>query len=340
MPDEPSLSSGVNVGPQSPNPSVVGSGSSVTLSGNGGFIDQRAITGDVHSFESIPTVTSAPIGANGFDSRMRLISVTDAVNGHSAGFQARQHHDSGAGTIPFWYGFFSSPVIDSGLTTEIDHIYIADVTGAGTSPVIQYAMKTEVLDRASSFNVYLACNGSTTGSVQDTQMSWHHPTIAFGKNINSATTTQVEITALAGTVNGRRALDCLGTMTHSSGSVSICRVGTTINQSGSGGYVAFHADMTHTGTGSGTKHLFRGSVGGTDVFSVDSTGALVTGATTVAASAQLEIVSTTKGLLLPRMTTTQKNAISSPAEGLVVYDTTLHKMCIRAAAAWETVTSV
>lgn len=49
---------------------------------------------------------------------------------------------------------------------------------------------------------------------------------------------------------------------------------------------------------------------------------------------------TTQGLYLPVMTTTQKNAVSSPPEGLLVYDITLHKLCIRTASAWETVTSV
>jgi hypothetical protein len=39
------------------------------------------------------------------------------------------------------------------------------------------------------------------------------------------------------------------------------------------------------------------------------------------ASAVLDVVSTTKGFLPPRMTTTQKNAISSPAVGLIVYCT-------------------
>lgn len=58
------------------------------------------------------------------------------------------------------------------------------------------------------------------------------------------------------------------------------------------------------------------------------------------ASAKFEVVSTTQGLLFPRMTTTQIYAISSPAAGLVVYDTTLNKLCVRAASAWETITSV
>jgi hypothetical protein len=58
------------------------------------------------------------------------------------------------------------------------------------------------------------------------------------------------------------------------------------------------------------------------------------------ASAQLDVKSTTKGFLPPRMTTTEKNAIASPAAGLVVYDTTLAKLCVRTASAWETITSI
>ena len=40
-----------------------------------------------------------------------------------------------------------------------------------------------------------------------------------------------------------------------------------------------------------------------------------------AASAVLDVVSTTKGFLPPRMTSTQGSAISSPAEGLLIYVT-------------------
>jgi hypothetical protein len=40
------------------------------------------------------------------------------------------------------------------------------------------------------------------------------------------------------------------------------------------------------------------------------------------------------------MTTAQKNAIVTPATGLMVYDTTLNKLCVYTGATWETVTSV
>jgi hypothetical protein len=64
------------------------------------------------------------------------------------------------------------------------------------------------------------------------------------------------------------------------------------------------------------------------------------GATTnVQSSAILQSDSTTKGFLPPRMTTAQKNAIVTPVEGLMVFDTTLMKLCIFTTV-WETITSI
>ena len=71
-----------------------------------------------------------------------------------------------------------------------------------------------------------------------------------------------------------------------------------------------------------------------------SGGNIGVGTTAPAASSKLDITSTTQGVLFPRMTTTQKNAIASPATGLVVFDTTLNKLCVRGASAWETITSI
>lgn len=72
-----------------------------------------------------------------------------------------------------------------------------------------------------------------------------------------------------------------------------------------------------------------------------STGAgrLKIGTSAMEASAIADFESTTKGIALPRMTEVQRDAISSPAEGLIVYNLTSHKLNIRVAAAWEELTS-
>jgi len=57
------------------------------------------------------------------------------------------------------------------------------------------------------------------------------------------------------------------------------------------------------------------------------------------ASAKLDVSSTAKGFLPPRMTTTQRDAISSPAEGLVIYNLTTHKLNVFTTV-WEAVTSL
>lgn len=57
---------------------------------------------------------------------------------------------------------------------------------------------------------------------------------------------------------------------------------------------------------------------------------------TAQASAHLQVDSTTQGFLPPRMTTAQKNAIASPAEGLMVYDTDLKRPCFYNATSWIT----
>jgi hypothetical protein len=52
------------------------------------------------------------------------------------------------------------------------------------------------------------------------------------------------------------------------------------------------------------------------------------GTTTPEASAALDITSTTKGLLPPRMTTNERDLISSAATGLIVFNTTLNTLQI------------
>jgi hypothetical protein len=57
--------------------------------------------------------------------------------------------------------------------------------------------------------------------------------------------------------------------------------------------------------------------------------------TSFAASAIVQCDSTTRGFLPPRMTTTQKNAIASPARGLIIYDNTTNKLQCYNGSTWN-----
>ena len=83
----------------------------------------------------------------------------------------------------------------------------------------------------------------------------------------------------------------------------------------------------------------RLSTNNAEAMRITSAGNVGIGTTSPSASAILDAQSTTKGVRMPNMTTTQKNAIASPAAGLMVYDTTLAKLCVYTTA-WETITSI
>jgi hypothetical protein len=118
-----------------------------------------------------------------------------------------------------------------------------------------------------------------------------------------------------------------------------------------GGNGIYIGQQVNTGTNSSSNEIVIGALAvglgtNTTLLGNDSTtltglkGNVVIGTTVNNAAAQLQVDSTTRGFLPPRMDTTQKNAIVSPPEGLVIYDTTLKKLCVRGASAWQTITSV
>lgn len=79
---------------------------------------------------------------------------------------------------------------------------------------------------------------------------------------------------------------------------------------------------THTGTSSTNVAAKFIASGGTENIAIDvSAGKVVIGGGTPDVSSIIDIKSTTLGLLLPRMTKVQRDAIGSPAAGLAVYQT-------------------
>jgi hypothetical protein len=179
-------------------------------------------------------------------------------------------------------------------------------------------------------------------------------------NGNFQWTSSTNILAITGDINVSKS----STSSASEISVKIASGGGTFKAYGSGfgvpslaGNVAFgaispsnliiftNAAAASGGTGSLT---IRGGGYDTaaDILFIDKNGSVFkngyvyVGSSTINSSAITQIDSTTKGFLPPRMTTTQKNAISSPAQGLMLFDTTLVKLCVYSGTAWETITSI
>jgi hypothetical protein len=130
---------------------------------------------------------------------------------------------------------------------------------------------------------------------------------------------------IAGPVGVGGALSTVGVATFSAGTAAAPAITTTGD--------------TNTGIFFPAADTIAFSEGGAEAMRIDSAGNVGIGAT-ANASAILDAQSTTKGVRMPNMTTTQKNAIASPAAGLMVFDTTLAKLSVYSGVAWETITSL
>lgn len=118
----------------------------------------------------------------------------------------------------------------------------------------------------------------------------------------------------------------------------------TLNQTGGANGIIRGINLAHTMTAvadyraveiadnhANAKGIYQSGTSTTNMFA----GGTTFGATsTPNAAAAIDVTSTTKGVLFPRMTTTQRDAISSAPDGLVVFNTTTTKLQVRAGGAW------
>ena len=107
----------------------------------------------------------------------------------------------------------------------------------------------------------------------------------------------------------------------------------------SGGLIVNGNSITLVGAIGNTSAMRIDAGATTGLLRLSTTSVNIGGNTTNDASALLQVDTTTQGFLPPRMTTVQKNAIATPAAGLMVYDSTLNKLCVYTTA-WETITSI
>lgn len=121
---------------------------------------------------------------------------------------------------------------------------------------------------------------------------------------------------------------------------------------GAGASLAFQAGffVTSTLTSATNNYGFYGNlasaVGAWNIFMAGTApnyfnGVVTIGTSTPNVSAKVQIDSTTQGFLPPRMTLVQKNAIATPAEGLIVYQTDGTKgLYLYDGASWRAITII
>src|SRR6476661_246242 len=143
-----------------------------------------------------------------------------------------------------------------------------------------------------------------------------------------------------GTMAPTQALDVSGTIRSRSGGVqfpdntvqttaatnqSLSISGQTLSISG-GNSITLPVAADNLGNHTATQNLNLAANqlvgnGGTSGLSISNGGSVGIGTTTPHASAALDVNSTSKGLLFPRLTQAQRDAIASPAAGLTIYQT-------------------
>lgn len=217
----------------------------------------------------------------------------------------------------------SGGVVSADATLDLDCSADSAVLGYGVS----ITARTKAGNTANYTNAIIGClfNAEHRGSGD---MSGDGVYGMFGRaNSYSAGTVSTLAAAFFGCLNegGGEVTYCyalyLSAMSNDAGTV-INNYGLFIEDcSGAGSSASFNI----WSDGGGSRNYFAGSIW--------------VGAAAGDPAAKVQIDSTTQGFLPPRMATAEKAAISSPPEGLMVYDTDLHKLCVWTGAAWETITS-
>jgi len=228
-------------------------------------------------------------------------------------------------------GTTSTNLVFSASPTITGTLGAAAITASSTLQVTgDTSVGTKILVGGPTTSIYAygsqlygsAANGSSNA------FQWQYSANTTGASLLFAKTRGSTATDLAAAANG----DTIGSISFggSDGAAIQAR----------GAFTGLIDGAVSAGTVPTAFSITTGTTVGTERIRITSAGLMGIGTSTPASSAIVDVTSTTLGFKFPVMTTTQKNAIASPVAGLVVFDSTLSKLCVYSGSAWQTITSV
>jgi hypothetical protein len=251
------------------------------------------------------------------------------------------------------YGIYNYQLLDVTGGSANSNIYaqynVASIRGLATTSLLSGFGTFIGINRTDSSDISTNANNSITAlSVQASHGSTTGSATIVTSNMYG---NNIQMTTNAGTISnayGTRIVNSIGTNNNSLANTITNLYGFRVNLSiGSTiygaslvtNYYGLYID-TPTINATGTLTNRWGLYAPDSAMNHSIVGSVAIGSGSITTSAQMSVVSTTKGFLPPVMTTTQKNAISTPTAGLIVFDTTLAKLCVYSGSAWQTITSV
>lgn len=313
----------------------------------GGAWTATDITANTNTVETAHTsiANSTGTAAAGFGIRhvyQLESSTTDAQDAAAIGaLWTVATHASRSAAIQF------SGVSSGGALGEIARITATTAPYLTIASAVGTPGTTQILDAGITPGVSYSISGTPTITVSSSSTSSGG---AIRINSTGAGIIGVNMSGAAqtSTTLGRRYLSMTEGYAAASGSGTHNQlfVGGTFNMTGTSSGANIGVDVNPTLTSLVTAGQYVGlnmPFSNTNAIGINQTGAntpnylvggTTVGSTTAVASAQLSVASTTKGFLPPRMTSTQKEAISSPADGLEVWDTDLIGKCVWDGVKW------
>lgn len=317
------------------------------LEWNGGNIRRAALTGDISASAGSNTTTLATVNANvgSFGSATQSVALTVNAKGLVTAASASTITPAVGSITGLGTGVATALAVNTGTAGSI--VVNGGALGTPSSGTLTSCTGLPISTGVSGLGANVAAF-LTTPSSANLRSALTDPT-GTGANVHANSPTIVTPTiaqinvASSLLILGAGASGLLGLRSNSAtgySSLELLNSGGT--QMGGFGYAnasaGSYADQVYYYTNS--KALILASFAGRRDLFLSATGDVSIGSGAAANTrAVLDLTSTTKGFLPPRMTTAQRDAITSAPAGLMIYNTSTNKLNFYNGSAWEAVTS-